>query len=244
MNEKSLEILEYPKVLERVAQLCAFSASAALARAWRPVADLETARRLQEETAEASRYLEAHPGATIGGARDVREAVESAARNAVLTPGDLLDVKATLIAARVLARTFERLEDAFPRLAEIASRLPPPPGLVDAISRSISERGEVLDSASEKLAQIRSELRSVHDRLLSRLERMANNPKYTIYLQENLVTQRDGRYVLPLRAEFKGRIKGIVHDQSASGATLFVEPLVRRCGAEQQLPGDAACGAR
>jgi DNA mismatch repair protein MutS2 len=103
--------------------------------------------------------------------------------------------------------------------------MPLPVGLIDGISRAISDRGEILDSASPKLAVIRRDLRVVHDRLLTKMQRMVTDSKITQYLQESLVTQRDGRYVLPLRAEFKGRIRAIVHDQSASGATLFVEPL-------------------
>ena len=103
--------------------------------------------------------------------------------------------------------------------------MPLPVGLIDGISRAISDRGEILDSASPKLAVIRRDLRVVHDRLLTKMQRMVTDSKITQYLQETLVTQRDGRYVLPLRAEFKGRIRSIVHDQSASGATLFVEPL-------------------
>ena len=103
--------------------------------------------------------------------------------------------------------------------------MPLPLGLIDAISRAISERAEILDSASDKLASIRRDLRIVHDRLLTKMQRMVGDPRNAPYLQEALITQRDGRYVIPLRAEFKGRIKSIVHDQSSSGATLFVEPL-------------------
>jgi DNA mismatch repair protein MutS2 len=89
----------------------------------------------------------------------------------------------------------------------------------------VDERGEVLDSASDKLAEIRRELRVAHDRLTAKLHRLVSDPKVTPMLQEPIVTQRDGRFVIPLRAEFKGRIKAVVHDQSASGATLFIEPL-------------------
>ncbi len=101
-----------------------------------------------------------------------------------------------------------------------------PSGIVDLISRCISERGEVLDSASDKLAQVRREQKTAHDRLLGKLERILNDPHHAPMLQESIITQRDGRYVIPLRSEFKGQIKSIVHDQSSSGATLFVEPLV------------------
>ena len=141
------------------------------------------------------------------------------------TPTDLLDIKSTLVAARTLVRLFERAGDSFPNLFEIANRMPPPSGLIDGISRSISERGEIMDSASDKLAAIRHDLRISHDRLLTKMQRMVGDPRNTPYLQEAIITQRDGRYVLPLRAEFKGKIKSIVHDQSSSGATLFVEPI-------------------
>ncbi len=143
----------------------------------------------------------------------------------MLAPNELLDIKSTLVAARTLARTFERLAFQFPVLTGIVTQLPPPFGLIDAISRALSERGEILDSASDRLEHIRRDLRIVHDRLMSRLQKMVSDPKNTPILQEALITQRDGRYVLPLRAEFKGRIRSIVHDQSSSGATLFVEPL-------------------
>ena len=89
----------------------------------------------------------------------------------------------------------------------------------------LSDRAEIRDSASETLASIRHDMRIAHERLLTKLQRMVSDPHNTPYLQEALITQRDGRYVLPLRAEFKGRIKAIVHDQSSSGATLFIEPL-------------------
>ncbi len=151
--------------------------------------------------------------------------MDLAAHGGVLAPTDLLDIKSTLVAARTLARTFERLESQFPTLYAIASQIPASLGLVDGITRAISERGEILDSASDALAAIRRNLRIAHDRLMTKLQRMVSDPHTSPYLQEALITQRDGRYVLPLRAEFKGRIRAVVHDQSASGATLFVEPL-------------------
>jgi len=225
MDEKTLHTLEFPKILERLAAYTAFQASAEMARALRPSADIQEARHRLAETSEAVQLLSTHPGLTIGGARDVRPQVDLAAHGGVLTPVELLDVKSTLLAARTLVRTFERLEGQYPNLADIAAQIPPVFGLVDAITRAISDRGEVLDSASAKLGTIRHDLRISHDRLLTKMQRMLNDPNIVPYLQEALVTQRDGRYVVPLRAEFKGRLRAIVHDQSASGATLFVEPL-------------------
>ncbi len=225
MDEKTLQTLEFDKVLARLASYSAFSASIELAHALRPVRDVETARRLMHETSEAQHLLNARPETTIGGARDVRPQVEAAARDALLNPSDFLDIKATMISARTLGRSLASAAATAPNLAAIAETFPPPLGLVAAISQTLSERGDVLDSASAKLGAVRRELRISHDRLLDRLQRMVNDSKVNQYLQENLVTQRDGRYVLPLRSEFKGWIKAIVHDQSASGATLFIEPL-------------------
>jgi dsDNA-specific endonuclease/ATPase MutS2 len=97
--------------------------------------------------------------------------------------------------------------------------------LIEAISRVISEKGEVVDDASPQLAQLRSQIKIAHDRLQRKLEQLINDPNITRFLQENIITQRNGRYVVPLRAEHKGRFKSVVQDQSASGSTLFVEPL-------------------
>lgn len=225
MDEKTLHILEFPKVLERLARYCAFPVSVEKAKQLLPSANIVEVRRRLAETSEAVQMLSTRSDLTIGGARDIRQPVDLAAHGGVLTPSELLEIKYTLIAARNLGRSFERLEAQFPHLYAIAAQLPPPMGLVDAISRTISERGEILDSASPQLEAIRRELRVVHERLMTKLQRIVSDPKNTPLLQDTLITQRDGRYVIPLRTEFKGRIKSIVHDQSASGATLFVEPL-------------------
>ena len=225
LDDKTLHTLEYPKVLARLAERCAFSGSENLVRALLPTTDLETARRWQAETTEARRLLETRPNTTIGGAHDIRQQAEAAARGVVLPIPEIVDVKNTLIAARELARIFERTQEQFPYLTEIASRLPQPHGLIDAITRVISERGDIHDNASPRLSQIRRELRIVHDRLLTRMQRMLSDPNVAPYLQDNLITTRDGRYVIPLRSDFKGKVKSVVHDQSSSGATLFVEPL-------------------
>jgi DNA mismatch repair protein MutS2 len=164
-------------------------------------------------------------GFRIGGARDVRLFAQSAARGGVLEPSEILDIRNTLVAGRTLQRTLSRLADQFPRLAAMAGHLEDAPGLVEAISTTFDERGEILDSASEQLGTIRRELRIAHDRLLQKLQRIISDPKNQPYLQEAIITQRDGRYVIPLKADFKGRIRGLVHDQSSSGATLFIEPV-------------------
>lgn len=225
MDQKSLSTLELPKILDRLAAFCAFSGGAALARELAPAADIAVARRWQQETAEARKLLSVKTDVTLGGARDVRPFAANAAIGAVLMPGEILDIRNTLIAGRALKRTLTRLGEPFPRLAAIASGIDECPGLVEAIGRAIDERGEVLSSASDKLASIRRELRAAHDRLISRLQSLISSSKYQTYLQEPIITQREGRYVVPLKADHKGKLRGVVHDQSASGATIFVEPL-------------------
>ncbi len=226
MDEKTFVTLEYPKILERLASYASFSASADLARSLRPVTEFEEVLKRMARTTEARRLLDISSNAGVGSAHDVRPMVERAARRGVLEPTELLAIKDTLISARELSRVFERGAETYPTLTEIGRFLPPPPGVVDVISRTISDRGEVMDSASPRLGSIRSETKVAHERLLSKLQKMVTDSNITPMLQEALITQRSGRYVIPLRAEFKGRVRAIIHDQSSSGATLFVEPLV------------------
>ncbi len=222
MDSKTLSVLEYPKVLGRLKAFCDFSASMELALSLEPTDSYDLALARLAETSEARRLFSIQD-IGIGGAHDIRAAVDLAARGGVLDPQQLLDVKSTLISSRELKKSLERKTDEYPRLAQLAEGLPESHGIVDAISRVLSERGEVLDSASPKLASLRREIKIAHDRLMSRLQRYLTESANK--LQEPIITQRDGRYVIPLRAEFKGQIKAIVHDQSSSGATLFVEPL-------------------
>lgn len=224
MDSKTLNVLEYPKILEKLAGFCDFSASMELARQLEPTNSYDLAIARITETTEARKLLSVQD-VSIGAAHDIRQSADLAARSGVLDAHALLDVKSTLIACRELKKTFDKKDGEFPRLCLIAQGLPDSHGIVDAITRVLSERGEVLDSASVKLADIRRNLRIAHDRLMSRLQKYVTDSKTSSMLQESIITQRDGRYVIPLRAEFKGRIKAVIHDQSSSGATLFVEPL-------------------
>jgi len=224
MDSKTLNVLEYPKILNRLAGYCDFSASIDLARALEPTSSYDLAIARIAETSEARKLLSMQ-STGIGAAHDLRPQADLAARGGVLDSHALLDVKSTLISCRDLKKSFEKRADEYPRLTQIALGLPDTHGLVDSISRILSDRGEILDSASLKLGEIRRSLRVSQDRLMSRLQKYVTDSKTVSMLQEPIVTQRDGRYVIPLRAEFKGKIKSIIHDQSSSGATLFIEPL-------------------
>ncbi|WP_420641818.1 endonuclease MutS2 [Candidatus Leptofilum sp.] len=224
MDTKSLHTLEYHKVLNILAGYTSFSAGEELARKLQPTTDQILAEQWQQETAEALLLLDTHTNITIGGARDVRRPAENSTRGFTLPAEDLLDIRSTLIAARTLKRQLLKVEDEFSTLAVIAELVEEAPGLVDAISSTIDEKGEVLDSASSKLGKIRSDLRSVHGRIQDKLQRLLNSSQNQ-WLQEPLISMRSGRYVVPVKTDAKGRIKGIVHDQSGSGATVWVEPM-------------------
>ena len=223
MDEKSLRTLELNRVLERLAEHTSFSASRECVLSVRPAADFSTAVRLLDETGQARTLLDRHAEVGIGGARDIRPAAEDAVRGITLLPEGLIAIRTTLQSARGIRRSLARIADEAPDLYRLASRMDDGSSLIDAIGRTLSDEGEVLDSASPKLAALRVEVRTTHDRLLSRLQRILS--EHGSQLQEPILTQREGRYVIPLRSEFKGRLRGIVHDQSSSGATLFIEPL-------------------
>lgn len=225
MDAKTLEVLEFPKIIARLVGFAAFSASEKLARALKPTNDLALALERQARTSEARRLLSEHPQIGVGAAHDLNPYSERARRGGVLEPEEFLEIKDTLISARELARFFNKHAALYPQLASIAEPLPPPAGLIEAINRVLSEKGEVLDDASPALANIRKELKSAHERLLNKLQRIINDASNAKYLQEALITMRNGRYVVPLRAEHKRRFKSVIQDQSASGSTLFVEPL-------------------
>ena len=221
---KAHRILEHPKILEQLAGYASFAAGAALARALQPETDVDLARQRVAETSQARELLEIVPSAGVGGARDVRETAARAVRGATLLPQELLEVRQTLVAARKLKRSILHGEREFPLLAQTAQGIVECPHVVSAIDGALDDQGAVLDNASPKLAKLRRELRIVRDRIQDKLQRILNSDT-SQYLQDSIVSQRGGRWVVPLQANFKGRIRGIVHDQSASGATLWIEPL-------------------
>jgi len=225
IEQQYLQRLEYDRIIARLADNTSFSAGRDLALALLPSTEPRIVRQRLQETTEAKDLLSRRTDITIGGAHDVRPLARHAAIEGILEPRELLDIRDTLLAARRLRYQILSAEDAFPHLAELAYVIQPLSSIIDNISRCLNDDGEVLDDASPTLANLRRQLVIARDHLLERLRNMVTSAQYAQYLQEPIVTERNGRYVIPLRVEFKGRIKGIVHDQSASGQTLFIEPL-------------------
>ncbi len=224
MHERTAKGIEWETIKQALAQRASFSASKELALNLEPAWHLDDVRRLLEETREARLLLQTTT-LHMGGVHDVRPLVDQAERGKVLLPQELLDLRSTLQRARIVRQTIVRGRNQYPNLADWAAQIEPCEHVADEIGRCLDDAGEVVDTASPKLADIRRRLRQQRERLTQTLERMIHNPEVAQYLQEPLITQRHGRYVIPLKAEHKGRIPGLIHDQSASGATLFVEPL-------------------
>src|SRR6266542_171379 len=219
-SEKTLVTLEFTTVRTLLADRTAFAPGRERALALVPESTLAGAERLQDETEAARQLMRAIPSAGLRGAQDLRDPLRRADLGGVLDPDQLLAIAQTIRAAKAL---FDDVR-AYPPLAARARFARPPAGLADAIEHAIGAAGEVLDRASAALATARSELRSAQNRLQQRLDGLLRSD-LDRYLQDPIVTQRGGRYVIPVKAEYRSVVKGIVHDQSASGATVFIEPL-------------------
>ncbi|HEX3244096.1 MAG TPA: endonuclease MutS2, partial [Chloroflexota bacterium] len=217
--------LELPKVLGMLAGHTSFAAGRELAVVLEPSDDTEEVRRRLRETSEARELLVLQPSLTMGGARDVRAHIDRAQLGGLLQPFELLDVHATVRVGRQWRSAFSRLREQLPTLAHHTDRIRGNDSLTTAIESAIDDSGEVSDRASAKLRDLRNQKRVAQDRLMNRLQAMIANGDIREALQDGIVTQRNGRYVLPVRSDMRTRVRGIVHDQSSSGATVFIEPL-------------------
>ena len=210
---------------ERLARHTSFSAGREAALALRPSSDRQTVVRRQRETAEAVYLAAARVNVPMGGISDVRPMARAAERGHTLTASELLEVGSLARAAGRVRRAFARIEDETPLLATLVRGLADLDPLHTLIRSVFNDRGEVLDSASPTLQSIRRERAEVHGRLQQRMESLVRSPAVRGALQDAIVTLREGRYVLPVRSEARSAVPGIVHDSSASGATVYVEPM-------------------
>ena len=224
MDERSLQVLEYHRVLE----MCAGEASSALGRAYvlalSPATTITEMERLLAETTEARTLLDRGVHVPLGGIHDIRPHLERAEAGGVLEPGALLEIASSIAAAHALRAFFQEHGD-MPAMAAIASGLGSFGALYGRITSAIAPDGEIADDASPALARIRARLRATKARVRDYMEGMIRSPQVSRLLQEPIVTVRDGRYVVPVRQEARHELPGIVHDVSSSGLTVYVEPL-------------------
>ncbi len=220
-----LHTLEFDKVIDQIVRYTSFSASRELVEQLYPSTERGWISEAQARTTAARALLEAFPETTIGGAHDVRPAVELARRGGILDVQSIVAISGTLQAMRKLRSQVLRADPAFLSLRPLAEQLPLLNLLEADIERTIGPDGEVLDSASAELARLRRAVRVAFDRLQEKLQSIIGSTQYASALQEALITVRDGRYVVPVKATHRRTLRGIVHDQSSSGATLYIEPL-------------------
>ncbi|NLY88732.1 MAG: endonuclease MutS2 [Firmicutes bacterium] len=225
LQEKSARILEFDKIRKILAGFTASKPGEELALSLWPSTVLEKAARAQKETTEA-RELWQTGRVPLDGIFDLRVAAEGARRGKVLSPEELLATGSTLRAARLLRGVLgEEAEERAPVLSALAAGLTVFPQLEKALAQAIGPDGEIRDEASPVLRNLRRQARMLQNNIRERLDALTRSGEAQKYLQEALVTIRNGRYVLPVKQEFRQFIPGIVHDQSASGATLFIEPM-------------------
>ena len=223
MDSRSITILEFPLIRTRLADKTSFPPSRRLAEALTPETDPVLVARGLDETDQARELLSERAGVGIGAARDIGPAVERAARGGRLDPAQFLELAETLDATARLQTSLS--DDRRPLLHALARDLHALPAIRSTLARSFDPVGELLDTASPRLGGLRAAVRVAYDRLRRRLDALVGS-ELGGALQDPIITLRNGRYVVPVKAEARARVKGIVHDSSGSGATLFIEPLV------------------
>ena len=230
MQEKSLKVLEFYKIRDMLVERAASGLGKARCAALVPVSDIREIERMQAETEEASTLVARTGVQPISAFDDVQAQVARAKVGGILSPKDLLLCARLMQTARSVRRTLvgekdEAEETETPHLVGLARALYPMRRLEEEIFAAILSEEEIADSASPGLASVRRKIRSANDRIRDKLNGYLHSSSMARYLQDAIITMRQGRYVLPVRAEYRSQVPGIVHDQSSSGATLFIEPM-------------------
>jgi DNA mismatch repair protein MutS2 len=222
MNERILRVLDFKKIIERISHHAATSLGKDLAVKLKPSTDIEVVNQLQAETDEAASVLRLNVQVPLGGIFDIRPSIKRSVIGGILSTSECLDIANTIYGGRQVKDFMEGLDEELPILKEMAEGITPLRNLELQIKSCIDDHGHVMDSASEKLRGIRSSIRTFESRIREKLESYTRSKSNM--LSDAIVTIRNDRYVIPVKHEYRGAIGGIVHDQSASGQTLFMEP--------------------
>jgi len=226
MEKKLLDKLEYPKILYKLESHAATSMGKALAASALPSGDLEEVRHRLQGTDEAAAVDRMKGTAPFGGISDIRPSLKRSAIGGMLNASELLAIADTAQGGRRVKRFIENYLEKHeaPILGALAEGIIEHRNVEDAIRRCIDENGAVVDTASDELLRIRRELRTGESRVRERLESMIRSSSVQKMLQDVLITVRNDRFVIPVKSEYRSQFGGIVHDQSSSGATMFIEP--------------------
>jgi mutS2 family protein len=224
MDSEAFKVLEYEKIKERLASFASSMRGKELCRTMMPLSDFDAVLRLQAETAEAVSVLHMQTP-PFGGIYDVRHMLQKAALGSILEVDELREMMSTMQGMRNIKYFFRDAELALPILKEKSIRIEIMGMLEKHLQNSIDEHGNFRDDASPELRRVTRELLSAQNRVKERLSAILHDAAYQKCFQEAIVTVRDDRYVIPVKQEYRVQFPGVIHDQSASGATLFVEPL-------------------
>ena len=224
-TEKTLKTLEFDKIRQMLASHALTDGAKEAALALVPTSDRDEVLARLRKTTDAKRLMNIKGMPPFGDVKDMEDICDRAEKGAILTPRELLDAANVLRTSRSLLEYIKvnKLFDTV--LDEIFERMIPNKKTEDQILRSIISEELIADDASSELSDIRRKKRQANSRIKDILQKYVGNSSYSKYLQENIVTTRNGRYVVPVKAEYRGEVKGLVHDTSSSGATLFVEPI-------------------
>ncbi|MDD4873871.1 MAG: hypothetical protein PHE15_02710 [Dehalococcoidales bacterium] len=225
MDRKDLELLEFPRICEIIAGYCSFSLSRDMAMALSPSTDIYVIKTRLEESAEAGQLLEKETSVSMSGVEDIRDIVVAAARGKILDPKTLSIVRTSIRVMRILRSKIIQYPEAMPVLCNIAAGITEFLPIEKAIDRAISPDGEIMPNASTKLVSIRHNQVTKKAALMGTLQTIITTGTQQNYIQEPIITEREGRFVIPVKNEYRREVNGIVHDVSNSGATLFIEPL-------------------
>ena len=225
MDEKSIEILEFPTIKKKLSEYTSFSAGHEMALNLTPVSDYEKVSLWLRQSTEATQLLLLDPHFTISGTADIRKIAEMAALGSIIEPTSLCEIQKTLGMMRQVRSNLHKLSENFPLLWDIAKDITELPSVEREIKHCISSNGELLNQASQNLAGIRAQLRDVRQTLQDHLTAIINTPKYQRIIQDPIITEREGRYVISVKTESRKEIDSITHDVSNTGATVFVEPV-------------------
>jgi len=217
--------LEYDKILFQLAGYTSFAVSRELAENLLPATGVAEATERLVETDEAAAVLTLYPSFSLGGVWDIRSSLAHLQIGGVLTVEELINIAATARAARQSKQFFSELKGKYPIVCGLGRDLVMLKTIESAVEKAIADDGSINDNASDRLSSIRRRKRQAADRIKERLDSLIKNPQTAKLLQDPIVTIRDNRYVVPVKQEYRGQLAGIVHDMSASGATLFIEPL-------------------